>query len=191
MTSFPAVCTEWVETGPADLCHRRAKITSSPTDSGGKKVTIASFVLACVSSFVAACALTYSRGQKLAAERSAAAAEERAKAAVAAEERAQREEERNRFVWVLEPIGNDRYTIVNAGTATAFGVSVDAEDLLVHGETEIEEFPPGHGELYYFTRTNGTTTEHVIVTWHEMSSKADEPRQVRIYVRFRSSTLRD
>jgi hypothetical protein len=156
---------------------------------------IASFVIACVSALGTVFASLYARGQEKAALASAAiaeAAKEEAKRAAdaAAEmtdiERARRTEEvaaaeRDRVWFILEPVGGPRYLLRNDGTASAFGVHVEAGDLAYKGHVaDIEEFSAGDCREYFLERSVATGPDaHVLVTWHR--HRSDTRRSQKVY----------
>lgn len=143
---------------------------------------IAAFVVSCLAVVCAAGAVWYARGQKHAADRAATAAEKAASTAIAAEERQQRAEERSRVLWSLTNVNKSKYVLAHEGTDPAYGVHVDAGELLTRGPTEFDRFPPGHSESYLLSRAFGMSTDRIIVTWHHSQDLSDDQRRQELLI---------
>ncbi|SDH61072.1 hypothetical protein SAMN05216553_13515 [Lentzea fradiae] len=151
-------------------------------------MTVASFIISVVAVLVAMGALWYARGQKLAAERSAQEAKRSADAAadLAKIERDRRRDEvdeakRLRVRFNLVHHNKSAYLLRNDGTDTVYGVHVDAQNILIRGDSDISEFPSGDSHKYVLGRTMDSG-DHIIVTWHHEPDRSDSPRSTKLYV---------
>ncbi|MBA0126321.1 hypothetical protein H0B56_12285 [Haloechinothrix sp. YIM 98757] len=138
---------------------------------------------------ISAGALWYSRGQKLAADRSARAAEESATAAAetADIDKARRAEEldnaeRNRVVWRLEHTGDMWYRLINCGTESAYGVQIDAGELIVEEAGPFGEIASDGAEPLLLARSWASNADRIVVTWHHQPDLSDEPRYRELLV---------
>lgn len=87
-----------------------------------------------------------------------------------------------RVKWSLEQVTKHKYRLRNDGTDSAYGVHI-VGDIGGSGViTDIDEFPSGHAESYLLAITFGSTTDRLVVTWHDKPDRSDEPRRAELVV---------
>jgi len=144
-------------------------------------MTIAAFVIACMSALGTLGAVWYAHRAVSEARRSADAAND-----VADIERARRADEvaeadRQRVKFRLLHRTKDAYVLQNAGTDPAYGVHVDTGGLGVHGEiTDFAEFDADEEQQFILSRSLGQEPSHVVVAWHMRPDRSDPPQTVKL-----------
>jgi hypothetical protein len=155
-------------------------------------MTIASFVIACLSALGTCIAIWYSRGQKHAADKSATEAKRSADATAEAVEieRERRVEElaeadRGRVNFQLVPQGQHAYLLCNKGSGIAYGVHVDVQDVRTINDVELvfdfEEFRDGESQPFNLFKILGSPGD-IRVTWYQLSDCTDAQRSKKINV---------
>ncbi|GAA5115992.1 hypothetical protein GCM10025762_31640 [Haloechinothrix salitolerans] len=144
-------------------------------------MTIAAFVIACLSALGTLGAVWYARRAVAEARRSADAAKD-----VADIERARRADEvaeadRQRVKFRLLHRTKDSYVLRNAGTDSAYGVHVDTGGLGVPGEiTHFDEFGADEEQPFILSRSLGQGPVHVVVAWHMRPDRSDSPQTAKL-----------